>query len=713
MRRTAVVIRLFAVLSLGLWLAGAAAATVRAQDAPDGTPTATDGSSSSQSAAQGTLVFAIYTCTSGPADTTGKIFAPGDFTPDASCTEGGSADVSIDSTDSQSVSDGDQLQLDAGDHAVDEDSIGSPVTVTVPADDAATVSIVFYDVVSQAATGTVSIVKHICPAAVTDQTSFDALGDFYAKALACPVITLPGDTGPDGSINGNDANNPLSFDFTVAFDDNGNPVSNAIDTATFTPTQACEVEDLGQDINGNPNDDVCLDQSSYSYADVVEGAVTVTEVTPPAGYQFGAVEFVPNSGQESTLVSATADTGEVDLDTSGVDSVTLHVFNFATPPVNRIDIVKHQCAADITTQSELDAIGGYYDKLLACPVVLRGGDNGPAGAISGGHRTFAFDVQGADAQVQTLDNATFVPAQICESDLGQDINNNPNDDVCLDASYYRFDNVQQGQGVTVTETKSPKGYGLGALEFDPASGDDASLVGVTGNVIQLDTTNDGQVTLHVFNLAKPATPTPTPTKTPTRTPTPTPTSTPEPQAPVGTLQIFMFYCTGDDEYTEIDPLGPGEEADLNNYIDDTCVAGAADFEITAFGSDDLGTYSVGDDGQLVVPDLPVTDGATGPHSLTELYSSETGDFDIEQDRVTRVIVLSYEPDAIDSAASADNSSSTGEDNTDAGNVASGNDLPNTGIGPANGPVDGGAVLMMGAMGLLLLAGAAALRKRSV
>src|SRR5262249_11468091 len=109
MRRAGIFVRLFAVLALGLWLAGATAFTARPQDDPDGTPTATDDSTSTQDTAQGTLVFAIYTCTSGPDGTVGQLFAPGDFSPDASCTEGGSASVSIDSAGSQSVNDGDQL----------------------------------------------------------------------------------------------------------------------------------------------------------------------------------------------------------------------------------------------------------------------------------------------------------------------------------------------------------------------------------------------------------------------------------------------------------------------------------------------------------------------------------------------------------------------------------------------------------------------------
>lgn len=64
------------------------------------------------------------------------------------------------------------------------------------------------------------------------------------------------------------------------------------------------------------------------------------------------------------------------------------------------------------------------------------------------------------------------------------------------------DGVAQGT-VTVTESSPPSGFRFGSLEFTPGSGDDAALVSVNNaaGVINLDTSGDADVMVHVYNFA--------------------------------------------------------------------------------------------------------------------------------------------------------------------------------------------------------------------
>ena len=112
---------------------------------------------------------------------------------------------------------------------------------------------------------------------------------------------------------------------------------------------------------------------------------------------------------------------------------------------------------------------------------------------------------------------------------------------------------------------------------------------------------------------------------------------------------------------------------------------------------------------VVVSDLPVTDGSSGPHVITELYSGESTDFDIDPDTVTRVIALNYEVEETDEEDEEDEDYE--EDYEDEEDIESGEDLAETGFGPTGSPVDGGMVFMLGAMSILVLAGAAGFRRR--
>ncbi len=690
MRRMSPIIRLLAVLSLAFCFSSASSLSVLAQD--DATPSAAEETPIPQEPAvlQGSLTFYVYTCSSGPEGVVGDVYLEGEFTPDETCVEDVTASVSIDGGDAEAVGSGAEYLLDEGDHTVTETNLGESETVAIAEQAPAAVYVVFYSVAEEqgepAATGSILITKHICPEEIQTQDDFDLLGDFYAKIQACLTITWPGDLGPDGALNANDPENPLGFDFEVA----DGVTTQAIDAAAFTAEQLCE-SGLGQDINGDVNDDLCLDESNYGYEGVVQGAVTVTEITPPDGYAYGALEFIPESGDDATLVSASTGEGIVELDTTGDDNVVLHVFNFQKPPENQILVIKHQCK-NIESVDDFDATGDFFDKWQECPAVTRNGDDGPDDAVDGGHGTFDFDVEGSDGTVQTIAGASFVSDQLCESDLGEDINDDPNDDLCLSSAGYLFQNVIQGPGVLVTETKSPANYHYGSTEFDPESGDDASLVDASDDgVIELDTTLDGGIVLHVFNLKTPVDPTPEP-------------------SPYGSVQVLKFFCVGDVEETFINVLAPGDEATADDWGDSTCVAGQADFAITAFGTDELEPFSTNADGQITITELWVTDGSTGPHVITELYSGAAAEFDVDPDTVTRIIVFNYEVEVTDEEAIDD--AVVEDDSSDEETILSGEDLAETGTGSMGTPAGGGMVLMLAVMGLLVIGCGAVVRRRT-
>jgi hypothetical protein len=164
--------------------------------------------------------------------------------------------------------------------------------------------------------GQIMIMKHVCPAGLTPE-EFDQIATFGEKVFTCPVVTLPGNEADLAARDASDlADSPFpdgttDFDFSVAA---GGSTSTLAD-ASFMPMPA-DCPETGD----------CIEVSHYVF-DVARGMVTVTETAPPQDYTFGRVLFTPNSGDDATLVSASAN-GVIVLDTSADDSVMLHVYNF-------------------------------------------------------------------------------------------------------------------------------------------------------------------------------------------------------------------------------------------------------------------------------------------------------------------------------------------------------------------------------------------------
>lgn len=233
------------------------------------------------------------------------------------------------------------------------------------------------------AAGMVMIMKHLCDPSIQSEADFEAvearaatnpttpmgvpsLGATTETVLACPVIVQPGDSQTPGAIGSGSA----AFDFTTT--DSATTTQTLTADTTFsgdngfdTPVEdfACE-DTVGYDADrdGTIEDDVCLDFSSYGFAGVAEGQVTVVETAAPPGARFGTVRLSPPEISDDAAVGLTfTSDGVMTFDSSadGDDMVTLHVYNFQaaaaaspTPAASQLP----DAAADAPTGDTIPAL---------------------------------------------------------------------------------------------------------------------------------------------------------------------------------------------------------------------------------------------------------------------------------------------------------------------------------------------------------------------
>ncbi|MBA2635053.1 MAG: hypothetical protein H0U86_18990 [Chloroflexi bacterium] len=198
----------------------------------------------------------------------------------------------------------------------------------------------------------VMVMKHLCDESIQSEADFmeleakaatneetpmgvPSLGATAETVLACPVVVQTGDTQTPDAIGAGEAD----FDFTVT-DSAGTTQTLTTDT-TFsgdngfdTPVEdfACE-SDIAYDADrsGTIDEDVCLDFSSYAFADVLEGPVTVNETTAPEGTRFGTVRLTPPELSDDAAIGLSFNaSGQITFDSSadGDEMVMLHVYNF-------------------------------------------------------------------------------------------------------------------------------------------------------------------------------------------------------------------------------------------------------------------------------------------------------------------------------------------------------------------------------------------------
>lgn len=789
MRRTMLLMRLFATLGLTLWMVGSASFQVAAQDDESGTPTAaqeesgnttgdtteepTDESTEEPVDTQeeeqtpeeepsetpdenqdqgdtgtqeeptpeeeatpvtGTLSVHAYTCTAGGDPGTGAISTDDPFSSDENCTEG-TATITIDGGDANEVASSADFTLDEGTHSIADTTTGASADVEVTAD-GTTISVVAYaepDVALSEAPAaeeepatTVLVITHDCAPQIQTVDDLNALTTVSDKYRLCPVVTLPADPA-----------DPSAFDYTFG---KNNP-STILDVAP-TEAQICE-SDLGEDTDNDPSTDPCFDNTGYAVT-ASGPTTTVIEKPVPDNRVFGTAE---SDGLKPNLEeNPIPEKSRFILDTTGDASIVAHVYNFS-PGVN---VVVHLCPE--TEASDAD----FETKLKDCPATTLDNPDGPVSSAS--DSLAAFDVTVTDAGVtQDITAAAYLPKLACESGLKVNIDDDDGTDFCLAGYAYR--GVAPGT-VTIAQTP-PDGYKFGTAEVAPASAD--PLPDVQDGVVSLDTTNDSDVTVHLFNFAAPDS-----------------GGGEDPgenagggdddddngnnagegddddddgnNAPgggedtgdgsgngnggeqsgeTGSAEIYMLYCLADSEYVDIEALSPGEQADPYSFGDDTCLQDGNEFQIVEFSRNDQPPFDVGFDGYEMVDGLPSTAGED-PHLIIDTWSGVYAPFEIEPNTVTEIVVLVfelndyYEDDPDDSYEDQPDDYSedqpddyTGDDPfaaedqyaNDEENVEDGEDLPDTGVSMTATPdPNRDLFLLLGLGGALALGGAYRLRR---
>ena len=197
--------------------------------------------------------------------------------------------------------------------------------------------------------------------------------------------------------------------------------------------------------------------------------------------------------------------------------------NAADGDAGTVMIVSHACTEQpiknqrdfdaVVAKAKGDAVEGFALTLLACPVIVLPADeahrsNGAAGPAV----DFDITVTDSNGDKQTLADATFTSAKLCETDFDRDVNGDGTKaaDVCLDTSYYALNNLAVGE-VTVQETTHPNGWKFGTRLLDPKTlqpaGSDDSKAGADFNAkhatvtLDLAADPDNGAMLHVYNFA--------------------------------------------------------------------------------------------------------------------------------------------------------------------------------------------------------------------
>jgi hypothetical protein len=217
------------------------------------------------------------------------------------------------------------------------------------------------------------------------------------------------------------------------------------------------------------------------------------------------IELPLTAGSEPCLAFAFDGDGRISSVTGARGAASDTTLASAAAPNERggspgtVAVVNHLCPASVRSQADFDAIGAFAELLLTCPVATLPGDT--AAGASAGRASFDFRLRDGDHRMRAVTAARFVPATLCEPELGEDVNGDGASEpgVCLNMSHYSFTGVARG-AITLRQSEAPRGYSFGAVAFTPKSDDAASLVSVREGVVRLDTSEDGDVALHVFNF---------------------------------------------------------------------------------------------------------------------------------------------------------------------------------------------------------------------
>ncbi len=597
----------------------------------------------------GWLQISAVSCNAGGEPGTVSILLALEYVPQGECIDG-YAPVLVDGVDYGAAAPYLELQLEAGIHNLYDPVSGASRDVEVVADTATQVIIVSYtapvetptaEPTVEAAAETVEseliIVAHACKPDVQSTDQLWALGNLTARLDACPAMTLPGYPSPGGTANGGEH----YFDFTLS------PAMGDAQTLTgngaFVSDAFCE-STVGA-LDNDPTNDRCVSNSGFSF-ELPEGLVTLNQSAVPDSMRYVAAE-AGTDADAGIITESDPSAWHLGLDTSlrGTDQPVVHLF-YLNPP--RVNVVMHLCGGDVTSSEDLSALGSLAAQLLTCPAVAR--------ASEGGVADFGVSVTDGNWGARGLDGSSFDQTFVCESDIG-DWNGNGDDNACVDAPTYRFDQTAMGY-VTIAQDFAPAGYAFGGA----SSSDAGTITGIepASGIVSLDTSFDGDVTVHLFAIVEsvPESPTSVPTETPvppsataTRTPTRTatapaatstttaipPTAT-EPTGSTtenGTLTVVALYCLTSSG-TSVVALAPGASASESDLGGSSCFGGDAAIQITYANGESLPALKLGRDGVESIQNIPATTGTL--HTLSEGLTGQSATFAIEPGTVTRVIV---------------------------------------------------------------------------
>jgi hypothetical protein len=190
----------------------------------------------------------------------------------------------------------------------------------------------------------------------------------------------------------------------------------------------------------------------------------------------------------------------------------------------KLMIMKHACTEEpVKNQADFDAIVAKAEgdeitalalTVLACPTIVLTADGAAqTDGVKNPPVDFDFTVTDSGGFKQTLADAEFVSAKLCETDIDRDANGDGEKtaDVCLDISHYMFSDLAVGE-VTVVENSPPNGWKFGTLLLTPkslqASGSDDAGTGIDFNAksstftLDLAGDEDNEAMVHVYNFEK-------------------------------------------------------------------------------------------------------------------------------------------------------------------------------------------------------------------
>jgi cell division septation protein DedD len=257
-------------------------------------------------------------------------------------------------------------------------------------------------------------------------------------------------------------------------------------------------------------DATCRETTSYVYVDGIDygpvapwlelqlaaGYHTVTELTTGVARD---VELLSGVATLMTIVTFVAPV--VEEPTPTIEPTV----EAASEEVVELSFVTHLCAPAIQTADALYSLGSNINRIVECPVITLPGYAPPAGAVNGGQASFDYALSPEVGEPLSLGFASYTASDICESEVGIDLNGNPVDDACYSRSRYDLE-IADGF-VAVQQTVVPPLTRLGGVETaQPEDGGAITSVDPGSGSFTLDTTlrsSSSRLTVHVYLFVPP------------------------------------------------------------------------------------------------------------------------------------------------------------------------------------------------------------------